>query len=148
MKLGVPRPCEGSGYQQNAAKDPKERTNSDRVPPCPGREALGATAGVAAGGNVVEHAGVRVEPRVEEPEGRVAGSDELVVEQANDAREDGGRARGAVDTLGGSTGDDLHVLALCRDIGVSAAGGVEEALVGGALRCQEGGDGGGLVVGG
>lgn len=82
-------------------------------------------------GDVVERLGVGVQPRVQESEWGLARGEELVVDERNDGREDGRRARRAADKAGGAVYNDLDTLALRGDVGVRATGAVEEASVGG-----------------
>jgi hypothetical protein len=95
------------------------------------REAVGAATGVGARSNVIEcrRAG-RVQEGVQEAERSGACRNELIVEQRNDAREDGRRARGARDELPLLTADDHDVFALGGDVGEGTA-----ALYAGSLDC-------------
>lgn len=104
----------------------------DRVPARLRGEAVRAAARVLAARDVVERLRVRVEPRVEEAEHRLALREQLVVDQRDDAGEDGRCAGCAVDGRDAPTDLNLHVAALRRDVGVRAAGLVVCAVVEGA----------------
>jgi hypothetical protein len=71
----------------------------------------------------------------------------LVVKEADDAGEDRGGARSAVNTTRLSGRDDLNVFALRRNVGVASPAGVEETFVGGAEDVEVFRDGVSLVVG-
>lgn len=126
-----------------------------RIPAGTRREPVRATARIIALADIVEaipSQGVRIEQRVQEPQGRHARSEALVVQQRDDAGE--GRAGGARAVHGVElpVADDDVVDGLRGDVGVAAPRGVVPARVareGGerGRRGEVGGDGGGLVGG-
>lgn len=119
-----------------------------RVPASDSREALRATARVAALGDVVERSRtLRVQERVEEAERGLALVQARVIEQGHNRRERGRRRGRAVDTLELASNVDRELHALGRDVGERAAAGVEQALVRVAQRLEVARDGILLVVG-
>lgn len=118
-----------------------------RVPTCGSGEALGTAPGVAARRDVVKRGdALRVQEGVQEAERALAGVEQLVVEKRNNRGESRARCARAVDTLELASGlnDELHTLG--GDVGVPAAGRVEETRVSVAERLQVAVDGVGLVV--
>lgn len=119
-----------------------------RVPPCGRWESLGSTAGVAPGGDVVQRRNPRrVQERVQEAERALARVEQLIVQERDDRRERRARRARTVDPLQLPGGLDDELDALRGDVGVSAAGGVEQARVGVAETLEVAVDGVALVAG-
>lgn len=119
-----------------------------RVPPCSRWESLGSTAGVAPGGYVVQRRNPRrVQERVQESERALAGVEQLIVQERDDRRERRARRARTVDALQLPGGLDDELDALRGDVGVSAAGRVEQARVGVAETLEVAVDGVALVAG-
>ena len=118
-----------------------------RVPASDSREALRATARVAALRNVVERRrALGVQERVKEAERSLAVVQARVVEERDNRGERGRRRRRAVDSLELARDVDRELHALGRDVGERAALGVEQALVRVSERLEVARDGVLLVV--
>lgn len=95
----------------------------------------------------MEGAGVCIQEGVEETERRFASGRKVIVDQSNDAGEDGARAAGTLDTLGRAADHDLEYLTNGGDVGVRTTGSVEFPTVSRAERGEESADGAFLVRG-
>ena len=136
-KFGVPKPVTYKTVHQSHHTKHSKRQRTHRIPTGRSREAISIAPGVRTGRNVVQRTcGRAIQPRVQEPERALTRRRELVVQQRDDAREDGARTRRAIDAGRLAVDDDLELDALRRDVGVRAPRGVEEALVRVAERLQ------------
>lgn len=145
--FGVPRPVTGSTRTVSVA--PPRRTTKARLTPTRNRsETLRTATLVRAAGDIIEHARVRVERRVQEAQRRASDLRPVLVDDGDDGREGRAGAAGAVDELVAAVEGDEVVCTVCGDVGVGSgvAGGiVDGGAVAGIVVCQVFGDGGGLV---
>lgn len=102
---------------------------SDRVPARTGRKALSTAARVPSNRHIVEHLWVLVDDRVQEPYRALALLQSLLIQQIDDAGEDGSRCRRSTNTVGPIEPYCRELESQRRDVGVGTAGGVEDRLV-------------------
>lgn len=147
VKSGVPRPVTCHGAHQYSVPI-IACVATYRIPASGSGEALGTAPGVAARRNVVKRGDtLGVQEGIQEAERALASIEQLVVQERNNRGEGGARRARAVDTLELASRLDNELDTLGRDVGVPAAGGVEETRVGVAEGLQVAVDGVGLVVG-
>jgi hypothetical protein len=102
-----------------------------RIPPCRCRKTICVATGVTTLRDIVQRARAsRVQEWVQEAEHAFPGRDEAVVQQRDDARENGARAARAVDEFLVALQHDRAVDPRSGDIRKASSGGVKSTLVG------------------
>lgn len=136
-KFGVPRPVTCKLAHQPTHAGPTNNRRTHRIPPRRSGEAISVAARVRASRDVIQRTRRRaIQERVQEPKRALPRARELVIQERDDARKHGARARRAIHAGRLAADDNLELHALRRDVGVRAARGVEEALVRGAERLE------------
>jgi hypothetical protein len=110
---------------------PENRSSKARhsIPPFSNREASGATAAIVTGQDIGEgFVALRVEPGVQEAEGRMAVREHRIVDERHDAGHERARGGCAGDDADGAVPGVLEVQALGGDIGLRFEGQVNVSI--------------------